>query len=125
LVAEVLSVDPITISQQISRCCVERKGFEDLLRSPLGRRMSRDVKVDNAVVGHASQRHADGKVLRASSAEQSDFTGAAFAQNSGFYAHKDYPDKLRSISYPPRVERRSDGVPAHRISRRSMRVVDG
>jgi hypothetical protein len=29
------------------RCCVERKGFEHLLRSPFSRRMSRDVKVDN------------------------------------------------------------------------------
>ena len=50
--AELLSVDPITISQQISRCCVERKGFEDLLRSPFGRRMNRDVKVGQRVVGH-------------------------------------------------------------------------
>ena len=29
-----------------------------------------------------SQRHADGKVLRASGAEQSDFSGAAFAQKN-------------------------------------------
>src|SRR5262249_41758557 len=48
LLAELLPVDPITISQQIFRCGVERKGFEHLLRGPFTRRMSRDVEVDNA-----------------------------------------------------------------------------
>jgi hypothetical protein len=47
LFAELLSVDPITISQQIFRCCVEGKGFENLLRSPFGRGMSCHVKVDD------------------------------------------------------------------------------
>ena len=48
LFAELLSVDPITISQQIFRCCVERKGLEHLMRSPFSRRMSRDIKEKNA-----------------------------------------------------------------------------
>src|SRR5215813_6975845 len=48
LLAELLSVDAITISQQIFRCSVERKGFEHLLRGPFSRGMSRDVEVDNA-----------------------------------------------------------------------------
>src|SRR5215510_12530921 len=48
LLAELLPVDPITISQQIFRCGVERKGFEHLLRGPFRRGMSRDVVVDNA-----------------------------------------------------------------------------
>jgi hypothetical protein len=48
LLAELLPVDPITISQQIFPCGVERKGFEHLLRGPFRRRMSRDVEVDNA-----------------------------------------------------------------------------
>ena len=43
-----LSVDPIAISQQISRCCVEWKGLEHLLCSPFSRGMSCDVEVDNA-----------------------------------------------------------------------------
>src|SRR5215510_9056971 len=48
LLAELLSVDPITISQQIFRCGVEGKSFEHLLRAPFSRGMSRDVEVDNA-----------------------------------------------------------------------------
>jgi hypothetical protein len=48
LLAELLPVDPITISQQIFRCGVEWKGFEHLLRGPSRRGMSRDVEVDNA-----------------------------------------------------------------------------
>src|SRR5215510_13418576 len=48
LLAELLPVDTITISQQIFRCGVERKGFEHLLRGPFNRRMSRDIEVDNA-----------------------------------------------------------------------------
>ena len=47
LVAELLSVDPIAISQQIFRCCVEGKGFEHLLRGPFGRGMTCQVKVDD------------------------------------------------------------------------------
>src|SRR5215831_3529010 len=47
LVAELLSVDPITISQQIFRCGVEGKGFEHLLRRPFSCGMSCNVKVDN------------------------------------------------------------------------------
>ena len=47
LFAELLSVDPITISQQIFRCGVEGKGFEHLLRGPFGRGMSCHVKVDD------------------------------------------------------------------------------
>src|SRR5215471_16218414 len=43
LFAELLSVDPITISQQIFRCCVERKGFEHLLRGPFRSRMGSHV----------------------------------------------------------------------------------
>src|SRR5262249_44510941 len=37
-----------TVSQQILRCGVERKGFEHLLRGPFSRSMSRDIEVDNA-----------------------------------------------------------------------------
>src|SRR5215467_2264106 len=40
LLAELLPVDPITISQQIFRCGVERKGFQHLLRGPFPRGMS-------------------------------------------------------------------------------------
>ena len=47
LFAELLSVDPITNSQQIFRCCVEGKGFEHLLRGPFGRGMTCHVKVDD------------------------------------------------------------------------------
>src|SRR5262245_20330263 len=48
LVAELLSIDPIPISQQIARRRIERKGFQQLLRGPFSRWMSRDIKVDNA-----------------------------------------------------------------------------
>src|SRR5262245_12067364 len=48
LIAELVAIDPISISQQIARCGVEREGFQHLLRSPFGRWMSRDVEVDNA-----------------------------------------------------------------------------
>src|SRR5215813_9524090 len=47
LFAELLSIDPITISQQIFRCCVEGKGLEHLLRGPFGRGMTCHVKVDD------------------------------------------------------------------------------
>src|SRR5262249_6812865 len=48
LLAKLLPVDAVTISQQIFRCGVEGKGFEHLLRGPFRRGMSRDVEVDNA-----------------------------------------------------------------------------
>src|SRR5215469_650215 len=53
LVTEFLSIDPIPITQQISRCSIERKGFQHLSRSPFSRRMSRDVEMDDtsSVVG--------------------------------------------------------------------------
>src|SRR5262245_37952011 len=47
LIAELVAIDPISISQQIARCGIEREGFQHLLRSPFGRWMSRDVEVDN------------------------------------------------------------------------------
>ena len=47
LFSEIASVDSITVSQEIFRCAVERKGFHDLLRGPLCGRMSGDVKVDD------------------------------------------------------------------------------
>ena len=47
LVAEFLAVDSITISQQISWCGVERKGFPHLLRRPFRGGVSCDVKVDD------------------------------------------------------------------------------
>src|SRR5262245_44473217 len=49
LFAELLSVDPITISQQIFRCCVEGKGVEHLLRGPFGRGMTCHAKVDDSL----------------------------------------------------------------------------
>src|SRR5262245_26120340 len=48
LITELLPINPISISQQISRRRIKRKGFEYLMRRPFGRRMSRDVKVDDA-----------------------------------------------------------------------------
>jgi len=48
LLAEFKSVDPITISQEIFRCCVEGKGFYDLLSRPFCRWMSGYVEVKNA-----------------------------------------------------------------------------
>src|SRR5215471_10056071 len=48
LVAELLAIDSISISQQISRRGIKRKGFEHLLRRPFGRRVSRNVEVHDA-----------------------------------------------------------------------------
>src|SRR5215469_812878 len=48
LVAELLAIDSISISQQISRHGIKRKGFEHLLRRPFGRWMSCDVEVYDA-----------------------------------------------------------------------------
>jgi hypothetical protein len=48
LPAELLPIDPVSISQQILRCGIEGKGFEHLLRGPFRGRMSRHVEVDNA-----------------------------------------------------------------------------
>src|SRR5215470_19427082 len=48
LVAELLTIDSISISQQISRCGIKRKGFEHLLRRPFRRWMSCDVEVHDA-----------------------------------------------------------------------------
>src|SRR3990172_1117306 len=43
-----LSVNPVPISQKVFRRAVERKSFDDLLRGPLCRRMSRNIEVDDA-----------------------------------------------------------------------------
>ena len=48
LVAELLAIDSISISQQISRRHIKRKGLEHLLRRPFGRWMSCDVEVHDA-----------------------------------------------------------------------------
>ena len=48
LVAELLAINLVAISQQISRCCIERKGFEHLLRGPFRGRMRGDVEVHDA-----------------------------------------------------------------------------
>src|SRR5262245_3409599 len=48
LVAELLAIDSISISQQISRRGIKRKGFEHLLRRPFSRWMSCDVEVHDA-----------------------------------------------------------------------------
>src|SRR5215467_13446940 len=48
LFAELLAIDSISISQQIARCCIKRKGCEHLLRRPFCRWMSRDVEVYDA-----------------------------------------------------------------------------
>src|SRR5215470_6565944 len=48
LIAELLAIDSISISQQISRCGIKRKGFEHLLRRPFRRWMSCNVEVDHA-----------------------------------------------------------------------------
>src|SRR5262244_399535 len=45
LLAELLAIDSISISQQISRRGIKRKGFEQLLRCPFRRWMSCDVEV--------------------------------------------------------------------------------
>jgi hypothetical protein len=48
LVAELLAIDSISISQQISRRGIKRKGFEHLLRRPFCRWVSCDVEVHDA-----------------------------------------------------------------------------
>src|SRR5215472_10812002 len=48
LLAELLAIDSISISQQISRRGIKRKGFEYLLRRPFRRWMSCDVEVPDA-----------------------------------------------------------------------------
>src|SRR5215467_3963281 len=45
LIAELLAIDSISISSQISRCGIKREGFDHLLRRPFGRWMSCDVEV--------------------------------------------------------------------------------
>ena len=45
---EVLTIDAVTISQQVSRCAVPRERFDDLLSSPLGRGVCSDVEVQDA-----------------------------------------------------------------------------
>ena len=48
LIAELLAIDVISISQQILRCALEWKGFEHLVRRPFRRWMSCDVEVHDA-----------------------------------------------------------------------------
>jgi len=48
LVAELLAIDSISISQQISRRGIKRKGLEHLLRRPFRRGMGRHVEVHDA-----------------------------------------------------------------------------
>ena len=48
LIAELLPVNPISISQQIPRRRIEGKGFEHLLRGPFRGRVSRNIEMDNA-----------------------------------------------------------------------------
>src|SRR5215471_20747914 len=48
LVVELLAIDSISISQQISRRGIKRKGFEHLLRRPFRRWMSCHVEVHDA-----------------------------------------------------------------------------
>jgi len=48
LIAKLLAIDSISISQQISRRGIKRKGFEHLLRRPFRRWMSCDVEVHDA-----------------------------------------------------------------------------
>ena len=43
-----ITIDTVAISQQITRSGVERKRFNELLGSPLGRRMFRHIEVDNS-----------------------------------------------------------------------------
>ena len=45
--AERVAIDRVAISQQPSRCGIVRKGINDLLRCPCGRRMLGDVEMDN------------------------------------------------------------------------------
>src|SRR5262245_44227626 len=48
LIAELLSIDSISISQQIPRRGIKRKGFEHMLRRPFSCWMSCDVEVHDA-----------------------------------------------------------------------------
>src|SRR5215470_3938493 len=48
LLAELLTIDSISIAQQISRRGIKRKGFEHLLRRPFRRWTSCDVEVHDA-----------------------------------------------------------------------------
>jgi len=45
LFLKLVSVNPISISQEIFRCAVERKGFNDLLRRPFCSRMCGDIEM--------------------------------------------------------------------------------
>ena len=53
LLPEFVSVNPISVSQQVFRCAVEWKGFDQLLCSPGRRRVGGNVKVQDtaAVMG--------------------------------------------------------------------------
>src|SRR5690242_19882582 len=48
LTAELLTIDSISISQQISRRRIEWEGLQYLLRCPFGGRVTRNIEVDNA-----------------------------------------------------------------------------
>jgi hypothetical protein len=45
---EIMTIDPITISYQVARHCVVRKRFHDLLSSPGGCRVFRDIEMQNS-----------------------------------------------------------------------------
>ena len=45
--SEVVPVNPVTVTQQITRGCVPRKRFDELLRCPCSRGMLSDVEVDD------------------------------------------------------------------------------
>jgi hypothetical protein len=47
MLSKLVSVDSIPISQKIFRCGGERKCLQHLLRSPLRRRMGRDIEVNH------------------------------------------------------------------------------
>src|SRR5262252_8171350 len=61
LIAELLAIDSISISHQISRRRIEGKGFKQLLRRPFGCRVSRNVEVNNASLimceNHEDKQH--------------------------------------------------------------------
>src|SRR5690349_11559977 len=48
LLAKFMAINAITISQEIFRCCVKGKGFDDLLSGPFRRWMSGNVEVEDA-----------------------------------------------------------------------------
>ncbi len=48
LIAELVAIDPVSISQQIAWRGIERKSFQHLVGSPFRRGMSCDVEVNNA-----------------------------------------------------------------------------